>query len=185
MILDILIIILTLFFVIMGYKNGFVKSAFNLIKLVIVIYFTPMFLPIVELIANIRADNVVTRYIVYIAIFLGLYLLVSLMINMLTKLIGMTPLGIVNKLLGAVFGFVKASIIIVFAIIIMLFVSSKFNNVKEVLYNSIVVEYISIHSGAYNSLFPEFIKNRLDDFRTYNLEKNFKRKLLKEIKEGI
>ncbi|WP_064615345.1 CvpA family protein [Streptobacillus moniliformis] len=185
MILDILIIILTLLFIIMGYKNGFVKSAFNLIKLVIVIYFTPIFLPMVELIANIRANNVIIRYLVYFAIFIVLYLLVSIVINMITKLIGMTPLGIVNKLLGAVFGLVKASIIIVFAIIIMLFASNKFDNVKEVLYSSILVEYISINSGAYNSLFPEFIKDKLDDFRTYNLEKNFKRKLLKEIKEGI
>ncbi|WP_073508104.1 CvpA family protein [Streptobacillus notomytis] len=184
MILDILIIILTLFFVIMGYKNGFVKSAFNLIKLVIVIYFTPIFLPTVELIANIKADNVIVRYSAYVVIFLVLYLLVSLLINILTKLIGMTPLGIINKLLGVVFGLVKASIIIILSIIIMLFASNKSNNVKEVLESSILIEYISINSGAYNSLFPEFIKNKLDDFRKENIEKNFKKRLLKEIKEG-
>ncbi|WP_156300300.1 CvpA family protein [Streptobacillus canis] len=185
MILDILIVVLVLFFVIMGYKNGFVKSAFNLIKLVIVVYFTPMFLPTVELLTNIKADNIIVRYIAYIIIFIILYFIVSIIINILTKLINITPFGIVNKLLGAMFGLIKSSIIIVLTIIILLFTATKVEKAKEILDDSILVEYISIYSGKYNALFPGFIKYKLDEFREENLEKNFKRSLLKEIKEGI
>lgn len=184
MILDILIVILTIFFIIGGYRKGFVKSAFNLIKLLVVIYFTPIFLPLVELFTNIKTNNTLFRYVAYFLIFIFLYILISILVNFITKLLSITPLGIVNKLLGAVFGFIKSSIIILITIIILLFLSNKTESAKELLNKSVLVEYISIYTGRYNSLFPKFISEKLDEFRIENLEKNFKRSLLKDIEEG-
>ena len=95
-------------------------------------------------------------------------------------------LSLFNKLLGGVFGIIKASVIIFLIFIILLFSSEKSENMKNLLENSISIEYISIYLGPYNNLFPDYISTKLDDFNIYNQEKQYKRSLLKSIeKRGL
>lgn len=186
MILDLLIISIIVLMFYLGMKKGFVKEAFNLIKFMLIIYLVPKFTDIVISLFSLDEENVLNKYIIYICAFIFLYIALTIVIGILSKIMDVSILSLFNKLLGGVFGIIKASVIIFLIFIILLFISDKSENMKKILESSVSIEYISIYLGPYNKLFPEYISGKLDDFTMYNQEKQYKRSLLKSIeKRGL
>lgn len=185
MILDLIYILIILITVFLGFKRGFVKEAFNLIKFLIVIYLTPLFLNDVVLkFVRIDINVAINRYLGYFLSFLLLYIVLTLSISIVSKLIDKSSLGTFNKILGLVFGIIKSSIIIFLVFIIVLISSSYNKNIKEVLNDSVISEYISIYLYPYNSIFPKYLKDKLDDFRYESRVKQFKKSILNDIIGG-
>ena len=185
MILDLLFIAITILFVFFGLKKGFVKESLSLFKLLLIIYLIPKVLSIELSFLEINIDNSITKYAMYIITFIIVYVVISILSMILSKFIDSTPLTFFNKILGGVFGFVKSSIVIFIIFIVSLVISDRNQDVKNILENSIVTEYVSIYLEPYNTLFPDFIKTKLDNFTIYSKEKQFKNKLIKDIQKGI
>ena len=186
MVLDLLIISIVILMFYLGMKKGFVKEAFNLIKFMVIIYLVPKFADIVMSLFVIDMENTVSKYLIYICSFIFLYILLTIVVSIISKIMDISILSLFNKLLGGIFGVIKASIIIFLFFIILLFTSDKSENIKNLLESSRSIEYISIYLGPYNNLFPEYISIKLDEFNMYSQEKQYKRSLLKNIeKRGL
>lgn len=185
MILDLLFIALAILFVFFGIKKGFVKESLSLFKILLIIYLVPKALVIEINLLNISIDSTLTKYIMYLVTFIIVYVIVSILSIVLSKFIDSTPLTLFNKILGGLFGFIKATIFVFLIFMITLLISDKNKDVRDILENSIITEYVSIYLEPYNELFPEFIKIKLDDFAIYSKQKQFKNNLIKDIEKGI
>lgn len=185
MILDFIYIILFGLIVFLSYKKGFVKEAFNLIKFLIVIYFSPLFSEkILQLFTDFNLSEGFYKYISYVISFLILYILFSIIIGFLSNFINATPLSYFNRFLGIIFGICKSTIIIFIIFISVLIYSDYSEKTKEVLDESIISQYISIYLGGYNDIFPNYLKDKLDKFRKKSQVNVFKNNIIKEIEKG-
>lgn len=184
MLLDLLIVTITILFVFSGINKGFVLETLNLIKFLVVIYLMPAAMNILVLFLKIDIENILNKLIVSVVSFIILYLILTLLFKLFSNLISYSPVSSVDKILGALFGLLKSSILVVIVIIIALFSSKYFKVVEENLQNSTLTRYISIYLKPYNSLFPKFIEDKLNEFSLENSEKEFKKNLLNEMEKG-
>lgn len=123
MIFDIICIIIVLYFVIKGYLNGFIKDTFNLVKYFIIIYILVAYKEYIYKINDIYKLNINSKFLIFIS-FIVLYILFTLAINLVTRLVDMVGMAPINKWLGIIVAIIKSSII-VYIIYFCLIVSTK------------------------------------------------------------
>lgn len=130
--LDIILIIPLLYGLVMGAKRGFVKEAVMLVAVVMGFFVAKMLSPSTSLLLqnHLGASQRVAQplsYFVVMAVFVGgMYVLGW----MLTKILKAIKLGFVNRVFGALFGFVKW--ILILSIILNFFsVIDKFIPIKS------------------------------------------------------
>lgn len=108
--LDIILIIIILLGLFRGFKNGFLLELASLLGLVAGIYGAIHFSHHAVRILSGRVDwneNVISL-VAFAVTFIVILLVVSLLARVLTQVINLVMLGLVNKLLGALFGFLKS-----------------------------------------------------------------------------
>jgi membrane protein required for colicin V production len=110
--LDFVILILLIFSVIGGIANGLIKSVFSFVGLIIGIVLAGRFyLSLADhlgFISNEKAAQIVA----FVIIFLIVSIIAGILGWLFTKIIGATPLGIFNRLLGGLFGLIAGALTI-------------------------------------------------------------------------
>ncbi|ASB49179.1 CvpA family protein [Alkalitalea saponilacus] len=117
-IFDIIALIIILFFLFKGLKNGFIIELASLAALFLGIILAVMFS---EVTATWLSDYITSRYVsilAFILVFTATVLGVHLVAKMIDKLVSAIALGWLNRLTGAAFGVVKAAILISIGILL-------------------------------------------------------------------
>lgn len=108
---DIIIVALAAIFGIMGLVKGLTKQLFSIIALAggiaLIIFFGNA---IIGLITDPSELDMSTKCIYYVVIFVVFYIAVRIIGHIITKGADKTPLGIVNRLLGVVWGVAKVAL---------------------------------------------------------------------------
>jgi membrane protein required for colicin V production len=121
--IDIVLGLLLAFGVIQGFRKGFILELASLVGLILgvygAIYFSHFAAGLLESITNWEAYTV--ELVAFIATFLVILIAIALIARLFTKIINWAALGILNRLLGAVFGLFKIAL---FLSIFLLFLNS-------------------------------------------------------------
>lgn len=156
--LDIILAVLLIFGLVKGYFNGFILEIASLASLILGIYISMYFSHFVSsLISNwVDLDSAVTQIIAFGGTFLAVVIGVNLAGKLFTKLAESISLGVLNKILGAVFGLLKIALIV--SIVLIVFDGLNKNNrfvEKAKMEESALYEPVK-RFGEY--LFPKLIK---------------------------
>ncbi len=119
--LDLIIGIPIILMAIAGFRRGLIKEVAALAALILGIYFAIYFSDVVAVYLMDHFD-ISHRYVFIVAFiitFVGVVLVVSLIGRLLDKVASLAMLGIINRLLGLVFGLAKG--IVIMSVLIMLF----------------------------------------------------------------
>jgi len=145
LILDIIIFLLLIWFTIKGFTKGLIIELASVAALILGIYLAYFF-------SNITANflhntlNFTSKYlhpISFLATFVIVVIAVFILAKLLEKLVKTASLGLVNKLFGALFGFIKTALICGF----LLYQFSFFD-----IQNKIITEEIKNNSYTYKPL---------------------------------
>lgn len=106
--LDIVIVVILAYSIIMGLRRGFIRAIAGLVGLMVGIILGALWFPfggslLIDLIPNSNAASVIS----FAAIALVVYMLVILGMRLLDKLVGLTPVSLVNRLAGGLVAFLK------------------------------------------------------------------------------
>jgi len=107
--LDIVILILWLFFAIRGVSKGLVKEVFSLAG--VIVGFVGAYIYIDRVMDFIGVSGTVMKILVFILIFVVLYFAVLLIGVIISKILKLIFLGFLNRLLGLVLGFLEGFVI--------------------------------------------------------------------------
>lgn len=156
--LDIILAVLLIFGLVKGYFNGFILEVASLASLILGIYISMYFSHFVaSLISNwVDLDSAVTQIIAFGGTFLAVVIGVNLAGKLFTKLAESISLGVLNKILGAVFGLLKIALIV--SIVLIVFDGLNKNDrfvEKAKLEESVLYEPVK---GFGEYLFPKLIK---------------------------
>ena len=162
--IDIIIIIIFLGLVIHGLIIGFIRGVFEIAGILLG-YF---------LAVNYSATVKIPKVLAFILIFLGVVIVISIIGRIVSKIIHFTPLGMFDRILGAIFGFLKALIIC----FVFLIVVSLFRGDNRMIYKSQFAPWIVRAGISASRVLPrswyEWIKKTLahkelvDNVRDYN-----------------
>jgi len=113
-ILDIIFIIPIVWFAYRGFSKGLIIGITTLVALILGIYLSIRFSGIVAafLMSNFDWDEKYIPIISFAITFVGVVIVIYLLGKILEKFIDMIALGFINKLLGGVFGIVKAVVLL-------------------------------------------------------------------------
>lgn len=103
--LDIIFLILWLFFTIRGISKGLVKEVFSLAG--VVIGFVGAYVYLDSVMAFLGASGTVLKIIVFILLFAVIYFVVVIVGAIFSKILKLIFLGFLDRLLGLVFGFLE------------------------------------------------------------------------------
>lgn len=112
--LDIILGALILYGAVKGFFKGFIIEAASLIALVCGIVGALLFSASVStLLKNyFTFEQLPPEGVIFILIFIGIIIIINLFARFLTKVVKMAALGIVNRLLGAIFGGTKFALVL-------------------------------------------------------------------------
>ncbi|MEO0138084.1 MAG: CvpA family protein [candidate division WOR-3 bacterium] len=113
-VVDIVILILIIVLIIQGLVVGFVRSIFDLTGIILGIF----------LALEYSERLSIPKYLAFLIIFLLTVIVISLLGRLLARLIHLTPLGIMDRLMGGGLGFIKG-LFFSFVLIIFLFLFGK------------------------------------------------------------
>ena len=152
---DITIISLILLSSFLGASRGFVKELLSLTKWLISGYITFItFEKTKAFYLEILKDSPILDFIAGGSIFLLTFFLFSIFFNFISKIISFSSLGVVDKLLGLCFGFLR--IILIFSLTFLLYENIFFNQDRpNWMVDSLSIEYIEKLS--------EYLKNKISD----------------------
>jgi len=113
-ILDIIFIVPIVWFAYRGFSKGLIIGITTLVALILGIYLSIRFSNIVAtfLMSNFDWDEKYIPIISFAITFVGVVIVIYLLGKILEKFIDMIALGFINKLLGGVFGIVKAVVLL-------------------------------------------------------------------------
>ena len=158
-VIDIIILIAFAPAVYFGLKDGFIRQLAGLISLILGIYlaysFSSMLMPFLSgLFAEVSVTTL--KIISFVLILIATILVVSLLATIIEKLVRITMLGWLDKLLGFVFSLFKAALIIGLVIFIIDVADKKLNFLpKEFIDQSVLYPTIARLS---NMVFPRIME---------------------------
>ena len=110
--LDIIFIGITFISILIGILRGFIKELLSIIFLILAVVLSILFYKEAGLIFNSFINNPeVANFTGFIAVFIGTLISGSLITFFLRKVIVIGPLKFIDRLLGALFGFVRSALI--------------------------------------------------------------------------
>jgi membrane protein required for colicin V production len=112
--LDIIFILIIVLFAIQGFRKGLIYEMASLAGLILGIYAAFQFASSIEvyLIEYLRIPERYSTIAAFILVFIGVVLLLHLIGKIIEKIVDLVALGILNKLAGAVFGVLKALVLL-------------------------------------------------------------------------
>ncbi|PKP25477.1 MAG: colicin V production protein [Bacteroidetes bacterium HGW-Bacteroidetes-2] len=166
--IDVIIGVFLVLGVIQGLRNGFLIELSSLIGLVLgvwgAIYFSHFASDL--LIKYTDWEEQTINLAAFAITFIGIVMLVSLLSRALTKVASFAALGMLNRLLGGIFGFLKMAF---FASVLMLFTNSLG---KEIAFLSQEKKEASMLYKPIESIAPMVLPKLLKEYQEYFPEKN-------------
>lgn len=154
--IDIIILLFLLFGAFRGFSKGLVIEVATLAGLILGVYISIRYSSYTE---GILRDfmNITSEYISYIALavtFIVVVVGVYILGKLLTKLVDIISLGLVNKLLGTLFGVVKYFIIVCVLLMIIDALNEKFQFIsEETIQKSLLFQpFLNFAEKIYNSI---------------------------------
>ncbi|MGQ9665272.1 MAG: CvpA family protein [bacterium] len=137
---DIVIIIIIIFLIIQGLVAGFVRSIFDMGGIIMGIFLAFEYAQRLKM----------TKFLAFLLIFITTVMVISIMGRIISKIIHLTPLGIMDRLMGGALGFFKG-LFCCFVFVFLLFLLNKGD-----LVNKCEIAPIILKSGiSVSQLLPE------------------------------
>ena len=153
---DLAIIALCTYLVIMGAIRGLIKEVLALVGLAAAVFVSYLFGELATVYAEKLVSGPWVRPLVYATLFIATLLIIRLLANALTKLSKFAALGTINRLLGALFGFTKALIILVLLAVLYEYITDIYAIGKpDEINNSIAYGYLSQAVSEIRPLFNQ------------------------------
>ena len=109
-----------------GFRKGFIKQSFMILALVLAIWggfvFASRFEPFIQ--KHFQVTDLACHIVTFFVVFLSILILINILGNLLSKVADVIALGLINRLVGAVFG-VFTNLLILSALILL------FNRVND------------------------------------------------------
>lgn len=133
---DAIIVVITILSSLFGLWRGLIKEVLSLVTWVAALVLARLFSESAAALLAGMIDNEGVRYVVgFTVIFVVVMLAGSLLTHVLTKLLSVTGLRLVDRLLGALFGFLRGVIIVLVA----LFIVTPFASETDWWQNSVLI----------------------------------------------
>ncbi len=180
---EILSIVLTVIFFILGTKRGFIYEFFCMFKYLLIMFLMKYSYRIVQEIF--RLDDKVSKNGLnkYLIVFIILYLIFSIMLSLSGKFLRSIKLQNGDEILGGILGIVKTTFIIFIIYIIVLVGSEHSKRLKEIRNESKLVSRITEYVYAYAQGFPEFIQKEVNAYRMKIKEEELEKNVLNALKD--
>ncbi|MFY8187127.1 MAG: CvpA family protein [Flavobacterium sp.] len=137
-VIDLLIVVYIIYKIYTGFKNGFISEISSLLSIIIALFVATHFYEHTLSFMQAFQKSDSTDMIVFARVITFVFALIVVLVafNSLSKLINVTVLGIFDKILGSVFGFLKSILIVS----IFLNIFAKFNAGKLMIMPNKLVE---------------------------------------------
>lgn len=111
--LDIVLSVLLIVATLKGLLDGFVKQVISIVVIVLAVYLSLQYGPVVgKIIMNTNTEPMLLAGVGGLIVFIAILLIGGLTLKLLSKIFNATPLGIFNRLFGAILAFFSALLII-------------------------------------------------------------------------
>ena len=178
--IDILIIILTIISMIYGYSRGLIKEMLSILSLLVSVYISINVYPNISLFIKEYIEMaVLADSISFALMFLFLYSLINIFSNFIISSITNTPIRILDKNFGILFGFFRALLILsLFNILLYLTLWKK--NIPEWLNNSKSMILIDYTSDKLIKILPSRSLKSIEQLFNISLDNGVKKFINKE-----
>lgn len=153
---DYVIIAVCVIFVANGFRKGFVQEIMGILGLVLAVIFALRYFEDVGYMINMRfsVPENLANVIGFVVLALGIAAVVSIVAVAWKRVIGLSPLSILDKIFGAGFGLVKGGLII--TVILLALVSLQMPVIKDMLLvrSPIAKEVLTLAPRLYEKLEP-------------------------------
>ena len=173
--IDILIIILTIISMIYGYSRGLIKEILSILSILISVYISINVYPNISLFIKEYIEMaVLADSISFALMFLFLYSLINIFSNFIVASITNTPIRILDKNFGILFGFFRASLI--FSLLnILLYLTLWKKNIPERLNNSKSMILINYTSDKLIQILPSRSLESIEQLFNISLDNGIKK----------
>ena len=173
--IDILIIILTIISMIYGYSRGLIKEILSIFSLLISVYISIHVYPKISLfIKDYIEMAILADSISFALMFLLIYSLINIFSNFIVSSISNTPLRILDKNFGILFGFFRALLIFSLLNILLNWTLWK-KNTPEWLNNSRAMILINYTSNKFIKILPSNSLKRIEQLFNISLNDTAKK----------
>ena len=178
--IDILIIILTIISMIYGYSRGLIKEILSILSILVSVYISINIYPSISLLIKEYIDMAVfADSISFALMFLFLYSLINIFSNFIVSNITNTPIRILDKNFGILFGFFRA--LLIFSLLnILLHTTLWKKNVPEWLNNSKSMILINYTSDKLIQILPSRSLKSIEILFNISLDNGMKKFINKE-----
>ena len=178
--IDILIIILTIISMIYGYSRGLIKEILSILSILISVYISINVYPNISLFIKEYIEMaILADSISFALMFLFLYSLINIFSNFIISSITNTPIRILDKNFGILFGFFRALLILsLFNILLYLTLWKK--NIPEWLNNSKSMILIDYTSDKLIKILPSRSLKSIEQLFNISLDNGVKKFINKE-----
>ena len=142
-IFDVVVIVALAWSAISGFSKGFIVQVFSLAALVLGVYLAYKLSHFVAgfIASSLSTDPMFTDIIAFTITFVGVWVLIYMLGKIVHQIVQAVMLGLVNRILGAAFGFLKMTLILSILLIVFENLNAGMNIVpKETLEKSITYE---------------------------------------------
>ena len=172
--LDILILILTIVSMIYGYLRGLIKEILSIFSLLISVYISiNLYSEISSFIKEYIEMIILADSISFAILFLLIYSLINIFSNFIVSNISNTPLKILDKNFGILFGFFRALLIFSLINILLNWVVWK-KNIPDWINNSKTMILINYTSNKFIKFLPEGSIKKIEDTFNISLDNKIK-----------
>ena len=173
--IDILIIILTIISMIYGYSRGLIKEILSILSLLISVYISINVYPNISLFIKEYIEMaVLADSISFALMFLFLYSLINIFSNFIVSSITNTPIRILDKNFGILFGFFRA--LLIFSLLnILLYWTLWKKNIPEWLNNSKSMVLINYTSDKLIQILPSRSLKSIEQLFNISLDNGIKK----------
>ena len=178
--IDILIIILTIISMIYGYSRGLIKEILSILSLLISVYISINVYPNISLFIKEYIEMaVLADSISFALMFLFLYSLINIFSNFIVSSIGNTPIRILDKNFGILFGFFRA--LLIFSLLNILLYWTLWKKNKPVwLNNSKSMILINYTSNKLIQILPSKSLKSIEQLFNISLDNGTKKFIIKK-----
>ena len=178
--IDILIIILTIISMIYGYSRGLIKEILSILSILLSVYISINVYPNISLLIKEYIEMaVLADSISFALMFLFLYSLINIFSNFIVSSITNTPLRILDKNFGILFGFFRA--LLIFSLLNILLYSTLWKqNIPEWLNNSKSMVLINYTSDKLIQILPNRSLKSIEQLFSISLDNGIKKFITKE-----
>ena len=178
--IDILIIILTIISMIYGYSRGLIKEILSILSILLSVYISINVYPNISLFIKEYIDMaVLADSISFALMFLFLYSLINIFSNFIVSSITNTPIRVLDKNFGILFGFFRA--LLIFSLLNILLYSTLWKkNIPEWLNSSKSMVLINYTSNKLIQILPSSGLKSIEQLFSISLDNGIKKFINKE-----